>query len=163
MMVANKNSKFLSGKKLVFLVFFFTSVITASFGQIRWTTVQDNNYRVIPMTQVKSEILGLADLYQWFYEPQIFTRDQYKFMMELGLRNSDALSRRDYERTISWLNNHQRFVICSHIPELNGINIEIINGNSVGNIIIANDNPVGIGISTRNKQRLGQIIDSLLR
>lgn len=158
----NKENCFSSGKRFIFLAIFFTTVITASYSQISWTTVQDNNYRVIPLSQVKAEILRISDLYQWFYEPQILTREQYKQLFEIFGLGGDPIVRRDSERSLRWINNHQRFAFAQYLSEINSVSIFIVNGNSVGFLTIQNNNAAGIGISTRNKQRLGQIIDSLL-
>lgn len=150
-------------KKIFFITFILCSVVYFSYGQISWTTVQDNNYRVVPMTSVKSEILALSNLYQWFYEPQIWSREILRISIELDLRNSDPIIRRDSERSNQWLNSHQKFVYASHQPGINSIAIIIVNGNSVWFLTIGNLNSVGLGISTRNKQRLEQIIDSCLK
>lgn len=159
-----KEDCFSSGKKLLLLAFFFTIVVTASFGQVIWTTVQDNNYKVIPIATAKAEILKLCDLYQWFYTSEPFSRSLFTAFVSMTVENTNnPIERRYNNDLLRWLNTYRFSIHSYQSPEINSVSIIIINGNNVYMPSIANINPVGIGISTRNKQRIGQIIDEMLK
>jgi len=150
-----------ANQKPVLLLFFFLFIVSASFGEILWTTVQNNNVRVIPLSSVKAEILRLSSEYQWFYTNVNFTRNELFIMNERGLNAPDPFIRRDNERRHQWLNNNLHFIYAVYVRGT-GVSVYLVSEENARIITFMDWNPVGAGISTRDRQRLEQAIDSRL-
>jgi len=156
--------------KIIILLSLMFFCLNSLFGQNIWTTVRNNEIRVISLSSVKSEVLNIWDSFSWCYfdwekESTYITRERYhQRILFLYDGNISSASRAEGNQIINWLNNNQRFVYATTVVGL-GTQVTFVLDDDVIIITFSNMNPRNLAFTTRNRESrrwLEELIDDIL-
>jgi len=157
----------------IFFIGLFLFSFTSLFAQdIVWTTMNDNQYRSIPLNTLKAEIIRASSQFNflWYDKNRNFiSREEYKATVlrhsnQLRANNqSDLIYINQNNQKISWLDSNQDFAYATrtYMQSLNvdSIIIMIVNKDKVYRLSFHRENSPGSYNISRNRDWINQTLD----